>query len=204
MSPDLDEQLDDELDDAGAGDRLAPSFEDASTEDAATGDDAETFEPWVVEGFDTGIPTGAVVAEAFVAEAFVATPPAEPDLPEADVPPDASDPGEATRQVDVTALFDAEAPEPVAADAWSPSPTSAYEPELAVSTTETPRRDSTFDMLSPDALDADVLDDDAFFATLREAVHDDTPLGPRDDDDADAFDESGERGSFRDVFRRRR
>lgn len=34
----------------------------------------------------------------------------------------------------------------------------------------------------------EVLDDDAFFATLREAVRDDAPLGPRDDED-DVFDD---------------
>ena len=115
-----------------------------------------------------------------------------------------------TRQVDMTALFDAEAadPEP-AASPWEPSPTSAYEPELVTPApaADAPiRADSSFDMLRPDVLDAEVLDDDAFFATLREAVHDDTPLGPRDeqDDDADMFGEGGERSSFRDVFRRRR
>jgi hypothetical protein len=61
-------------------------------------------------------------------------------------------------------------------------------------------------MLRPDVLDSEVLDDDAFFATLREAVHDESPLGPRDDTEADAdmFGDGGERASFRDVFRRRR
>jgi len=53
-----------------------------------------------------------------------------------------------------------------------------------------------------------ILDDDAFFATLRDAVHDEKPLGPRDEDDESAeagfFDQDAERGSFRDVFRRRR
>ena len=54
-----------------------------------------------------------------------------------------------------------------------------------------------------------ILDDDAFFATLRDAVHDEKPLGPRDDDDDETgenafFDQDAERGSFRDVFRRRR
>ncbi|GIU88007.1 MAG: hypothetical protein KatS3mg009_2522 [Acidimicrobiia bacterium] len=57
-----------------------------------------------------------------------------------------------------------------------------------------------------DAVEAEVLDDDAFFATLREAVHDDAPLGPRDDQEdeqrLDFLDD--DRSSFRDVFRRRR
>jgi cell division septum initiation protein DivIVA len=53
-----------------------------------------------------------------------------------------------------------------------------------------------------------ILDDDAFFATLRDAVHDEKPLGPRDEDDETGenafFDQDADRGSFRDVFRRRR
>jgi len=64
------------------------------------------------------------------------------------------------------------------------------------------------DLLGNDGRDADVLDDDAFFATLRDAVHDDAPLGPRDESDATGdesfFDQDADRGTFRDVFRRRR
>jgi len=58
-----------------------------------------------------------------------------------------------------------------------------------------------------DAIEAEVLDDDAFFATLREAVHDDTPLGPRDEEptgESMFFDQEAENSGFRDVFRRRR
>jgi cell division septum initiation protein DivIVA len=65
------------------------------------------------------------------------------------------------------------------------------------------------DLGDPDALESDILDDDAFFATLRDAVSDDAPLGPRDEDDDLTgehafFDQDADRGSFRDVFRRRR
>jgi cell division septum initiation protein DivIVA len=66
------------------------------------------------------------------------------------------------------------------------------------------------DLGDPDSLEgADILDDDAFFATLRDAVSDDAPLGPRDEgDDLTGehrfFDQDADRGSFRDVFRRRR
>jgi hypothetical protein len=64
---------------------------------------------------------------------------------------------------------------------------------------------SAFETLRPEVLDSEVLDDDAFFATLREAVHDDTPLGPRDDrNEDDFFGDEEDRSSFRDVFRRRR
>ena len=51
-------------------------------------------------------------------------------------------------------------------------------------------------------IDTDSLDDDAFFASLREAVRDDTPLGPRDDDQTTFFD--GEAEQDRRRFRRRR
>jgi hypothetical protein len=54
-------------------------------------------------------------------------------------------------------------------------------------------------------MDAEVLDDEAFFATLREAVHDDAPLGPREEDQSSLFDQDDdEAGAFKDVFRRRR
>ena len=61
----------------------------------------------------------------------------------------------------------------------------------------------------PTGVDADILDDDAFFATLRDAVHDEAPLGPRDEGDDITgenrfFDQDADRGTFRDVFRRRR
>jgi cell division initiation protein len=64
------------------------------------------------------------------------------------------------------------------------------------------------DLATSEGIDAEILDDDAFFATLRDAVHDEKPLGPRDDDDESGenqfFDQDAERGTFRDVFRRRR
>jgi hypothetical protein len=64
------------------------------------------------------------------------------------------------------------------------------------------------DLAGSEGVDANLLDDDAFFATLREAVHDESPLGPRDEDDATGenqfFDQDADRGTFRDVFRRRR
>ncbi len=52
-------------------------------------------------------------------------------------------------------------------------------------------------------MEPEVLDDDAFFATLREAVRDDAPLGPRDEEADDvAYDE--EHPPSRRRFRRRR
>jgi cell division septum initiation protein DivIVA len=52
-------------------------------------------------------------------------------------------------------------------------------------------------------LEPEVLDDDAFFATLREAVRDDAPLGPRDDAADDVYDDEHEEAKRR-GFRRRR
>lgn len=52
-------------------------------------------------------------------------------------------------------------------------------------------------------IQAEVLDDDAFFASLREAVRDDTPLGPRPDDAEVSLDEDPD-GRFGNVFKRRR
>ena len=53
--------------------------------------------------------------------------------------------------------------------------------------------------------ESDALDDDAFFASLRDAVADDSPLGPREDFlVSPVFDHDGEDLSFRNVFRRRR
>lgn len=55
------------------------------------------------------------------------------------------------------------------------------------------------------AIEAEVLDDDAFFATLREAVTDDAPLGPREGNEATFFDQDATNpGSFKELFKRRR
>jgi cell division initiation protein len=83
-------------------------------------------------------------------------------------------------------------------------------PELAATAPET--EDVTDDQPAPidllaaeGVMDAEVLDDEAFFATLREAVHDDAPLGPREEDQSSLFDQDDdEAGAFKDVFRRRR
>jgi DivIVA domain-containing protein len=56
--------------------------------------------------------------------------------------------------------------------------------------------------MEANAVDTDSLDDDAFFASLREAVRDDAPLGPRDDDQPTFFDSDAEQERRR--FRRRR
>ena len=181
----------------------------AATDDApfVAGDtDSET-------DLDTGAPSQSVTD-------FFGTPEATHEV--------AAEVGPATREVDMTALFDADAPE---AEAYVPpgsyqtleSQYAAEMPEAPVASDtpfgteaeteadadiddELPRTDNSFDMLRPDALDSEVLDDDAFFATLREAVHDESPLGPREGEgnENDFYGDEGEKASFRDVFRRRR
>ena len=49
----------------------------------------------------------------------------------------------------------------------------------------------------------DSLDDDAFFASLREAVRDDAPLGPGHEDDTAFFDQD-DTDEHRRLFKRRR
>jgi len=107
--------------------------------------------------------------------------------------------GGATSEVDVRTLFE---------QAVNESPRGDGEMhEAAGSATTRAAGFRPIDLAGSDG-DADILDDDAFFATLRDAVHDEKPLGPREDDDGTGehqfFDQDEERGTFRDVFRRRR
>jgi hypothetical protein len=60
--------------------------------------------------------------------------------------------------------------------------------------------------MEANAIDGDALDDDAFFASLRDAVRDDEPLGPRDDEPNAFFDgdAAADDDDDRRRFRRRR
>jgi cell division initiation protein len=139
---------------------------------------------------------------------FAAPPEARPstDAPSTDQPGRASAvDSSATQAVDVQSLFDRSS---AGATAMA-----FDQPSVATATAAEPR---PADPLHPvdslgaidgDSLEAEVLDDDAFFATLREAVHDETPLGPRDEEatgESMFFDQEAENPGFRDVFRRRR
>lgn len=85
---------------------------------------------------------------------------------------------------------------------WQAPPPGAVAPEAIVLDDVAEPTASLF--AEPDPMEAEVLDDDAFFATLREAVHDDTPLGPRDDDEEPIYDQDlTDPGRFG-VFKRRR
>jgi hypothetical protein len=63
---------------------------------------------------------------------------------------------------------------------------------------------AAIDLLAAENAHDEVLDDEAFFATLREAVSDDGMPGPREDDQSSLFDQDEDAASFKDVFRRRR
>jgi cell division septum initiation protein DivIVA len=79
-------------------------------------------------------------------------------------------------------------PDPTASESV-PTPQVTPSPELA-------------DFVPADEpLEPEVLDDDAFFATLREAVRDDAPLGPRDEHGDDLYDDDSDEPKRR--FRRR-
>jgi cell division initiation protein len=139
---------------------------------------------------------------------FAAPPEARPstDAPSNDQPGRASavDPS-ATQAVDVQSLFERSSagatamafdqPGAATATAAQPRPADPLHPVDSLAA------------IDGDSLEAEVLDDDAFFATLREAVHDETPLGPRDEEatgESMFFDQEAENPGFRDVFRRRR
>jgi hypothetical protein len=138
-------------------------------------------------------------------------------VPASASPPPARGGGAATHEVDVRTLFEQSknaAIGPQAStqqDAAAPGPGTPAPPEQSAER-QVPRppqqsAPGPVDLLGNDGRDADVLDDDAFFATLRDAVHDDAPLGPRDENptgDESFFDQDADRGTFRDVFRRRR
>jgi cell division initiation protein len=108
-----------------------------------------------------------------------------------------------TQAIDIQDLFDR-----ANADAnASAGGALAFEQPSAATKTATASSDTGSTPVSAgDAKEAEALDDDAFFATLREAVHDETPLGPREDLSGEDmfFDAEAESTGFRDVFRRRR
>ncbi len=111
------------------------------------------------------------------------------------------EPEASTQAIDIQDLFDRAN---ASASAATGSALAFEQPAATTATTTSPAAESTAPV--GDTIDAESLDDDAFFATLREAVHDDTPLGPREDLTGEDmfFDAEAESTGFRDVFRRRR
>jgi hypothetical protein len=108
-----------------------------------------------------------------------------------------------TQAVDIQELFDRANAN---TNASSSSALAFEQPSAGTTTATTPSDTGSTPVVGGDAMEAEVLDDDAFFATLREAVHDETPLGPREDLSGEDmfFDAEAESTGFRDVFRRRR
>jgi len=152
--------------------------------------------PEPVPSWDPGPATAATAATAFAAEPVPAPAPAPavaPAAPQAEWPPAARAEGAAPAQS--TWLSDDSHAE-AALDAPAPweRDTAYHEPFAS----DTP--------MEANAVDTDSLSDDQFFASLREAVRDDAPLGPTDDNvQGDFFD--GEAISDEDRrrgFRRRR
>ncbi len=88
---------------------------------------------------------------------------------------------------DAPAPWERDSAPPAAAPAPAPTPAEAFASDVP---------------MEANAIDTDSLDDDEFFASLREAVRDDAPLGPRDDEQAAFFDSGSEQDRRR--FRRRR
>jgi DivIVA domain-containing protein len=198
----------------------------------APGTRPEPSEIEIPSGGQAGAPQGAPSAPSAPSAPAPAQPRAatvEPSAPVPAAPPSMSDknvtsaespPARAggnmgTHEVDVRTLFEqsknAASPSSNAGPPNSPPNTGMpTRPEQAPAMPKPPQEGAPgpIELLGNDGRDADVLDDDAFFATLRDAVHDDSPLGPRDDDDPAGderfFDQDADRGTFRDVFRRRR
>jgi DivIVA domain-containing protein len=115
--------------------------------------------------------------------------------PPVPAPTDATQAGPSTVHIEaVPAYAAAEEPawDPAPAGGWADAPTAALV-------------DDSNEMALPadDYGDADSLDDDAFFASLREAVRDDAPLGPGADDDTAYFDQD-DTDEHRRLFKRRR
>jgi DivIVA domain-containing protein len=167
-----------------------------------------------IGGLDGGSDPSPFAAEASATGSPVAAPPrpepAEwpPPAPAAEAPsaPAAAAPAPAP----------ASAPAPAAESSWLSASDSDWETSSAAWDAPAPWEHDANQPSAPppaqafasdvpmeaNAIDTDSLDDDAFFASLREAVRDDAPLGPRDDEQAQFFDSSSEQDRRR--FRRRR
>jgi DivIVA domain-containing protein len=143
----------------------------------------------------SGLDIAAADAGPLAAEAPAASPIVAPPRPEPAEWPPAPSADAATGPVPVveSSWLASDADWSASAPAWdAPAPWERDGASEAFAT-EVP--------MEATAIDTDSLDDDAFFASLREAVRDDAPLGPRDDESA-FFDNTAEHDRRR--FRRRR
>jgi hypothetical protein len=158
-----------------------------------------------IGGLDGGSDPGPFAAEASAARSPVAAPPrpepAEwpPPAPVAEAPPvQAASPAPAPA-AESSWLSTSDSDWSTTSTAWdAPAPWEHDASQAAVP----PEPFGSDVPMEANAVDTDSLDDDAFFASLREAVRDDAPLGPRDDEQATFFDSGAEQDRRR--FRRRR
>lgn len=138
---------------------------------------------------------------------------ARPTLHEVDVPPAAPEqvapprPAPAPRPPEPAApsvmpdvAFPDEAAPPASAPEWGESAASG-EPAAA----DDSRENGMAAFVADEPIEAEVLDDDAFFASLREAVRDDdAPLSLQEDATSENFFDQEEEGAGKRRFRRRR
>jgi len=184
-----------------ADDAPPPSFAPPSPAPFAPQTSAAPPAPVMPDSTPFATPPAPKPAPAPAPSPFAAPPEARPgDATTSDQPGRASAlDSSATQAVDVQSLFDR---------SGGGATAMAFDaPGAATATAAEPRPADPLEAIDGEALEAEVLDDDAFFATLREAVHDETPLGPRDEEATGEnmfFDQEAENPGFRDVFRRRR
>ncbi len=88
---------------------------------------------------------------------------------------------------------------------WDPAPAGGWADDAPTAIGQTIGDRTEFALPTGDdyVAEGDSLDDDAFFASLREAVRDDAPLGPARDDDSQYFDDDDTEETKR-LFKRRR
>ena len=141
--------------------------------------DAEPVAPPAPESAPTASPAAAAPASA---------PSPAPAPSEAEWPPPAPT-AQSTIALDTHTPWDAPAPLP-----------ESLAPETYGDSLGAGQPFSSDVVMEAQPVDSDLLDDDAFFASLRDAVRDDEPLGPRDD----SFYDEDETDGGKKLFRRRR
>ena len=166
-----------------------------------------------ISGFDSGPETGPFTAEASASRSPIASPP-RPEPAEWPPPaPTAEAAPAATAAAAAAPAPPAPTPAPAAESSWLSSNDTDWTAATSWDAPAPWERDAAQPAGQPDTfatdvpmeanpVDTDSLDDDAFFASLREAVRDDAPLGPRDEEQAQFFDGGSEQDRRR--FRRRR
>ncbi|HEY3722021.1 MAG TPA: DivIVA domain-containing protein [Acidimicrobiia bacterium] len=164
--------------------------------------------------------TGAAPSPA---PSMPSSPPVPPTPPQTPKPPSTDAGGPPTAEIRTLGSWDVPArgtdtPPPVSngpsestpppagspiAGASAPSPAPAPPSDAPPSDAPPSREATRAPLFPPDAADAEPLDDEAFFASLREAVSDQAPLGPRDElpDSTGSYEDDDEKSG---LFRRRR